>query len=55
MVDPILSKAATKVYRYDGIDPLYPELPNDDPRKTFKTISLPIELTVPKFKVCILD
>jgi len=56
LVDPFLSKAVSKVYRYDGVlDPSLPELPNDDPRKTFKTITLPIELPVPKFKVCILD
>jgi len=56
MADPFLSKAVTKIYRYDGVlDPSLPELLNDDPRKSTRTISLPIELPVPKFKVCILD
>jgi histone-lysine N-methyltransferase SETD1 len=59
MADPFLGKATTKIYRYDGVvpnDSSYPELIVQDPR-TFKsknkTITLPIELTVPKFKVCI--
>ncbi|XP_060864602.1 histone-lysine N-methyltransferase SETD1B-A-like isoform X1 [Metopolophium dirhodum] len=52
LADPFLSKAVTKIYRYDGVlDPSLPEMPNDDPRKTFKTITLPIELPVPKFKL----
>jgi len=56
LVDPFLSKAVTKIYRYDGVlDPSLPELPNDDPRKSCKMTTLPIELPVPKFKVCILD
>lgn len=61
MVDPFITKAPTKVYRYDGVmanDPSYPELVVQDPRSfksKNKTITLPIELTVPKFKVCILN
>ncbi|XP_016656349.1 histone-lysine N-methyltransferase SETD1B-A [Acyrthosiphon pisum] len=52
LVDPFLTKAVSKIYRYDGVlDPSLPELPNDDPRKTFKTITLPIDLPVPKFKL----
>lgn len=57
MADPLLGKATTKIYRYDGVvpnDSSYPEVIVQDPR-TFKsknkTITLPIELTVPKFKV----
>jgi len=59
MADPALSKAATKVYRYDGVipnDSSCPEVIVQDPRSfksKIKTISLPIELPVPKFKVCI--
>lgn len=59
MTDPFLSKAHTKIYRYDGIVPnnsKYSEIIVQDPR-TFKskskTITLPIDLPVPKFKVCI--
>jgi len=59
MTDPFLGKAPAKVYRYDGIvpnDSSYPELIVQDPR-TFKSktksIILPIDLPVPKFKVCI--
>lgn len=59
MADPLLGKAPNKIYRYDGImpnDPSSPEVIVQDPRtyksKT-KTITLPIELMVPKFKVCI--
>lgn len=59
MVDPFITKAPTKVYRYDGVvanDSSYPEVIVQDPRtykSKNKTITLPIELTVPKFKVCI--
>lgn len=58
IADPALGKAPVKIYRYDGIipnDPSCPEVIVQDPR-TFKsknkTISLPIELSIPKFKVC---
>lgn len=57
IADPFLSKATTKVYRYDGVvpnDSTYPELIVQDPR-TYKSknraITLPIILPVPKFKV----
>lgn len=58
MTDPCLGKGTVKLYRYDGIpsDSSYPEVIVQDPR-TFKsktkTLSLPIDLPVPKFKVCI--
>lgn len=61
IADPVLTKTSTKIYRYDGVvpnDSSYPEVIVQDPR-TFKsknkTITLPIELEVPKFKVCILN
>lgn len=59
IADPALTKTNTKIYRYDGVvpnDSSYPEVIVQDPR-TFKsknkTVTLPIELEVPKFKVCI--
>lgn len=60
LADPFLSKAVTKIYRYDGIpnDPSQPEVIPDDPRtiKPKNTIlTVPIELAVPKFKVCTIN
>lgn len=61
MADPFFGKVTTKIYRYDGIvpnDSSYPEVILQDPRtykSKNKTISLPIELTIPKFKVCIIN
>lgn len=57
IADPFLSKATTKVYRYDGVvpnDSTFPELIVQDPRKyksKTRAMILPIVLPVPKFKV----
>lgn len=58
--DPFLAQVSTKIYRYEGVvpnDSSYPEVIVQDPRtykSKSKTVTLPIELTVPKFRVCIL-
>lgn len=59
IIDPFLSHATTKVYRYDGVvsnDSSCVELIVQDPRMyKSKTVKLPIKLPVPKFKVCELN
>lgn len=59
MVDPFIVKDATKVFRFDGVvpnDSSYSEVIVNDPRpfkSKIKTVTLPLVLPVPKFRVCI--
>lgn len=58
VADPFLCKSAALMYRWNGNmanDPSYSEVIVQDPRMfrlAIGTVSLPIDLPVPKFKVC---
>ncbi|KAK0095871.1 hypothetical protein PV326_007174 [Microctonus aethiopoides] len=57
LVDPFLTKGATKLYRYDGVvpgDPTYPTVQPRDPRSQLTRIWTRLEqldLPIPRFKI----